>query len=568
MRIPVALFLLVVLFLHRPAMLVGNYANMTMIFPRWEFALLASALILFQWNRLIRLFKSMSRWSVAAFFVLLLSALGHFFVNSYWTLESLGLNLIFLTVPLFAALNRNELKRLIPPFMCVIWVINILVSLFQNLSGKALGGISGNWNWNASLILVTTPFILHLIYRKTENKAARICVMSIPLLLSGWLFFASGSRAAVLGLIGAAYVFILLHHHGRKRKILLYASLVFLLAGTAVATMFATAHIDSLIQNDIRPMLWESTAAMIADHPLGVGAESFENSYIPYKTAEYFLHRHMAWRTLHPHNEFLNIAVRLGIPALLAWCFLTFKGMYLFIRRYRYRNTTEKLIFFTFTALLIHGMFDLVFFAWLLDIIGFLFAGFFWAPLLRCSNSKFRCIPSVAGTIVLCGVVLSAGINWRATYLYESGRKQVTQRKIVLEQRAAKLTTAFPEHLYLAAEFALLNWKNPQHALDLAKYLDNTPYCNIARIHGIKALALATLGRYEEALAEYKLDSANYPYLTLPYLGQLTCLTRLGRTAEIPETEKKLFEIMKIRGLSRADLMKIMQNPELDKPNP
>lgn len=577
MRIPVLLFLLAALFLHRPAMLIGNYSDMTTIFPRWEFALLASALILFQWNRLIPLLKSMSRWPVAALLVLLLSALGHFFGNGYWTLESLGLNLIFLTVPLFAALNRNALRQMIPPFMCLVWLIDIVLTLVQWFDGRPLTGIAGNWNWNAALILVSTPFALLLIYRNTKNRGLlRLPCLGVPGLLSAWLFASAGSRAAILALIGAGYVFLLLRRQGRSRRLLLFASLAVLLAGTAVLTLFASARIDSFLRSEIRPVLWESTAAMIADHPFGVGAESFENSYIPYKTAEYFLHRHMAWRTVHPHNEFLNIAACLGIPALLAWCFLTFRGMLLFIRRFRYSPATEKLIFLAFVALLIHGMLDLVFFAWPLDLIAFLFAGFFWPPLMRCSdsNSKFRRIPQLAAAIVLCGVLLSAGLNFLATRLYESARKQYSRQKVIepfpgmQECRAAALTTAFPEPLYRAVESALLNRKDASHALALAKYFDRTPYRNIGRIHGLKALALASLGRNAEALEEYKLDSANYPYLVLPYIGQMTCLARLGRTAEIPAVEKRLDEIMKIRGLSRSALLKIMQNPELDKPNP
>ena len=83
----------------------------------------------------------------------------------------------------------------------------------------------------------------------------------------------------------------------------------------------------------------------------------------------------------------------------------------------------------------------------------------------------------------------------------------------------------------------------------------------------LAGLALARLGRDAEALEEYRKDSACYPYLLLPYVGQIGCLGRLGRTAEIPAVEKRLAEIMKIRGISRAGLLRILQDPERDKPN-
>ena len=63
-------FLLAGLLLHRPAMLAGNYADLTTLLPRWDFALLAAALILLEWERLILLLKSLSRWSVAALLIL------------------------------------------------------------------------------------------------------------------------------------------------------------------------------------------------------------------------------------------------------------------------------------------------------------------------------------------------------------------------------------------------------------------------------------------------------------------------------------------------------------------
>ena len=570
MRIAMFWFLAAALLLYRPAMLAGEYSDLTMLFPRWELALLAAALILLQWERLIGLLKSMSRWSAAALLILLLSALGHFFVNGYWSLESLGLNLAFLTLPLFAALNRNDLRRAATPVLSAVWLLDLAVTLVQHIAGKPLTGIAGNWNWNATLLLLSTPFALLLIFRKMPGRRTGwIAGLGIGL-LSAYLFARSGSRASFLALAGAGGLMLFSFLGGRERRILLFSLLGALLAGTAVLTFSASSRIDAFLRDEIRPAIWESTVAMIADHPLGVGAESFEDAYIPYKTAEYFFHRHAAWRTLHPHNEFLNIAACLGIPALLAWCFLTFKGVGLFLLRFRRTRAEEKLILFGFSVLLIHGMLDLAFVAWPLEVFALLFTGFFWPPLMRCAENevKFHAIPRIAGIVALCGVLLSAGVNFGATRLYESARHPLFgSAPGMRELQAAKLSTAFPDALYRAVESALLNRKDARHALDLAEFFRKTPYRNIGRIHGLKALALAMLGRDAEALEEYRLDSACHPYLLLPYVGQIGCLGRLGRTQEIPAVEKRLSEIMKFRGLSRADLLRIMQDPERDKPN-
>ena len=90
------------------------------------------------------------------------------------------------------------------------------------------------------------------------------------------------------------------------------------------------------------------------------------------------------------------------------------------------------------------------------------------------------------------------------------------------------------------------------------------PYQNFTRIHMVKAMALASLGRDEDAATEYEQESRNYPYLILPRIGRITCYGRLGKTERIPEIEKELSELMKLRGLTSADVRKIMQHPECD----
>ena len=45
-------------------------------------------------------------------------------------------------------------------------------------------------------------------------------------------------------------------------------------------------------------------------------------------------------------------------------------------------------------------------------------------------------------------------------------------------------------------ESALLVRQDPRHALDLAGFFRDTPYRNMGRIHGFRALALARLGRH------------------------------------------------------------------------
>lgn len=181
---------------------------------------------------------------------------------------------------------------------------------------------------------------------------------------------------------------------------------------------------------------------------------------------------------------------------------------------------------------------------------------------------KFRCLPRIIGTIAAIGVILSGLNNFRATLnfrrSFEASRKgdAVNAQKYALA--GAALSLSFPEQLYLSAERALLFNKNYPLALKLAEMTEKTPYKNFSRIHTIKAMSLALLGRDGEAAAEYLLESKNYPYLILPRIGMITCYGRLGRTELIPPIEKELDELIKFRGLSVEDVRKIMIHPECD----
>lgn len=566
------LFLTAVVFLHRPAMLGGYFSNAVTIFPRWDLALLAGAFLLLQWERLFRVLKSFSRLDQICILILLGSALGHFFHNGYYSLESLGLNLVFLTVPLFACLNKTLFLRILPWFMTLLWGLTCLACLTQKLRGIAGVGITGNWNWNAMFLLITAPFAVLLIFRSLHRKGTMVPVLcSLPIVgITLFLFYKNGSRAAMLGLVTGLFLFACLSLKPQKRRVLLLVSGILFAAGIALLTSRYSAKIDSFMAGEIRPAIWESTLRLIGDHPLGVGAESFEDRYIPYKTADYFLHKFASPRTIHPHNEFLNIAALLGIPALLAWCFLTFKGMYRFLRGYRSASVELKIIFFCLIAMLVHSMLDLIFFSWPQDMLGFAFAGIFWAPCMLVGEPrlKFRCIPRIAGGIAVAGVLLSGILNFRATWNFEQSLEASRKKDLVSAQNhalaGADLSRAFPEYLYRCAERALLFDQNYPLALKLAEKMKQTPYQNFSRIHMVKAMALASLGRDEDAATEYEQESRNYPYLILPRIGRITCYGRLGKTDRIPEIEKELSELMKLRGLTPADVRKIMQHPECD----
>ena len=66
----------------------------------------------------------------------------------------------------------------------------------------------------------------------------------------------------------------------------------------------------------IRLDMWKGTLQMIADHPLGVGIDNFNFSFVPYRS-DVNLQVGDNDNILNPHNEFLAITAESGIPASL-----------------------------------------------------------------------------------------------------------------------------------------------------------------------------------------------------------------------------------------------------------
>lgn len=93
-------------------------------------------------------------------------------------------------------------------------------------------------------------------------------------------------------------------------------------AGLAGLTLVWIALIGGRAQGpvwqEIRLPVWQSTLAMIADHPWGVGLDGFQFVYPRYMRPE-------AWTEpllYHPHNMWLDAAVRLGAPGLIVFALL------------------------------------------------------------------------------------------------------------------------------------------------------------------------------------------------------------------------------------------------------
>jgi O-antigen ligase len=142
------------------------------------------------------------------------------------------------------------------------------------------------------------------------------------------------SRAAWLLALPAALVAIgIPYRHRLHWGVAALFALSVALAATGV--LLGRGASPSGLLDEIRLPVWQSTLALIGDHPwLGVGLDGFQYVYPRYMQAA-------AWSEpllYHPHNVWLDAAARLGIPGLVLFALLvagTVQSLLAGVRRWR-----------------------------------------------------------------------------------------------------------------------------------------------------------------------------------------------------------------------------------------
>ena len=317
---------------------------------------------------------------------------------------------LFLTiaVPFAVCVFARELKRLLPWYLTLFWLIDIVLGFVQYYGLHwFLFGLPGNINWNAALLAVSAPFAVLTAWKwcpSEDNWSANALWRNGTLLLVAgitvWQIVLTESRGTLLGIAvaGALWVFLKLGHRGRR--LTLFAVLALAIVGS-VWFAFFTSH-DRILENlsrDERVFLANTTMNMIAEQPeIGFGAPSFEQEYLRFRRPEFFSMRHSAVRIDHPHNHLLYVAAGSGILGLFCWLYLVLEPMFFAAKRIAgetYVCTGEsielKLKFWEFqncgmddetrlsllclAGLLVHAQFDLVLFRWPTNLLAMIFLG-------------------------------------------------------------------------------------------------------------------------------------------------------------------------------------------------
>ena len=510
-------------------------------------------------------------------------------------------------VPFAVCVFARELKRLLPWFLTLFWLIDVVLGFVQYYGLHwFLFGLPGNINWNAAFLAVTAPFAILTTWKWLSSGEDRSVDsfrrIGSGLLVAGvtiWQIALTDSRGTLLGIAaaGALWVFLKLGH--RARSLTLFVVLALSIVGSVWFAFFAS-H-DRLLENlsrDERVFLANTTMNMIAEQPeIGFGAPSFEQEYIAFRRPEFFSMRHSAVRIDHPHNHLLYIAASFGILGLLCWLYLVLEPMFFAAKRFDKLDVETKLSLLCLAGLLVHAQFDLVLFRWPTNLLAMFFLGFllheregtpapFWRPPAFLRRFRWQFLKSLERSrspehrmgrllrpvlfslgLVLLGVGLvsafsnlaAESIAWHADDVALEGRHDDASRLYLM---AASMPGSS-----LSLKSRSLNHASLHDAVHVPRYYamfaaSSTP--DFGYVNDYFARACVIGGHPADAVPFLKRAMNLRPRSVLPLLMLMDVYERLGSRGAVDAVQERLDQLMEYRHLESEDLETIFNNQDLD----
>ena len=224
--------------------------------------------------------------------------------------------------------------------------INLFTMNYQTITsghtGRAYGTFSNAHTFVATLFIFLTITLLQFsIYKDAIIRSILIVAMGIIAL--GIVLGAS--RAPW---IGAALAFVIIFiKHPQARPLMLIGGIVAILVGLFFFVSLLD-HLDGFIKRVTnlgtlkgRAAVWATAANMIADKPffgIGFGAESFALHKPEYITGIGPLSAQYAVYLAIPHNEYLHVAVLLGITGLILFLLILIRLVKLMFQIFHNKN--------------------------------------------------------------------------------------------------------------------------------------------------------------------------------------------------------------------------------------
>ncbi len=549
------------------------------LFTPASISLLCCSLLLFKAKSLLDFFSSRTaRLVAAAFAFITLISLIQLFVCYPGHLNYLWSSIYWIAIPLFCAVNRREVEKYLPFFLMVLGFATLVQTSQEFIFKRMPVGIPGNWNWNASLIAVSVPFICFIIYKCLRRRHYKISLSIIVFLLISAvvLLYYCKSKAAILGLvIACGSMFILRYWKKIPQVYWLRLGVLFIVLGI-VFLYLVRERVFIYLKNDQRLLLWEAALDLIAQKPwLGCGPDTFESCYAPCIPIGYYWGILVSIRHNHAHNHFLYFAATMGIPAFIAWCSVLFYAVGKNLRQAVGKGNLElKLYLFIFILLFVHSMLDIVVVSWPLGCIFLIVLGILLGRALDDSKRQkleinksiiWLCYISGIGLLIILASYLYS--NFMGTLHYRRAKMLTEQKKVAAAFSATEKSIAAmmsPQNTYLAAMISLYDFKNPQDCLKFLDQLNSLGFENYEHNNLLRAKALAASGRMSESLLYFAKEQDNFPLSCVNLYYYRLVLNKLGKKLQADAIDAHFKNLLKMKGFSEEIVPELLKDPGKD----
>ena len=520
----------------------GRHFGEWAVFTPMGWALAALALLAFAPDRL-RAFCDLSRDAVRQVVYCMIPAAIILLMHYYFSRGNTDLlcrGLYWFVLPLYGAVFARELRRPLLWTAAALAGADLFAFAVQFFRDLPPYGVTGNWNWSASLLSAGCFAAAGLVKRRGMRiafLAAGLLSPAVFLLDRDWRpAFPFGTLAAACG---AALFFAL-----GKWKFRVAGAMVLGIAFFA-GYVWAVQHSADLS----RETLGEGAVRMTAAHPVcGVGPGRFESEIPAFLPERYFTGAFRAERHPHPHNQLLKFAGEFGLAGLAlfaAYCLILYRAW----RPAAQDKVPERAALWLLAVLLtLHGMADVLLDEWPLSMLWLLTLGVLWGgevpertvevPETEKSDVRWP----LRAVQILFAVLLAVQLARDGMSGYHARRAQLGGGPADWEASLAWKAT--PKNLYALAAHHLFDRKDPAAALRfLARIEPETLFRNYLHNQGLTAQALAVSGRFAEALPYFEAEQRNFPFRAANLYFHAMTLRRLGR---IPEADAKLAVLKKV----------------------
>ena len=269
------------------------------------------------------------------------------------------------------------------------WVDGIM---FSNITNRAVS-VFDNPNILATYLILTAPFVWVLVCRKGMSPkgralAAAASISSLICIILTW------SRGGWLGLILGAIVFCLINYKYTLKYLLIVlisSPIWYKLIPNDVMSRFLSIGNLSDSSTYYRLFTWKGALKLFKDHLLGgigVGESAFVQMYPLYAYIG-------IEATVHCHNLFLEIAVELGVIALVVFLLIMFMTLQKGFETLKKTSNLQVNAFVSaaisgILAALAHGMVDYIWYNYRVFFMFWLVVGIVVAYSAVCAEEQLK----------------------------------------------------------------------------------------------------------------------------------------------------------------------------------